>query len=158
MLFPSDDFSAVPTIGWYEDPKDKDSRPEIDRQCAFLRDLKLIAPAVTAWAVPNAAKRSQWAAMQAKREGMRAGALDLTLVWNRGCAFMEWKDGKGDLTDNQEDMLKLLVRAGHHCGLFRQERSGLAWLRSIGAPFMVGEEEATRLFALRDARLARKKR
>jgi hypothetical protein len=41
-------------LPWYIDPKDKDPRDELKRQGAFLRDLHIVAPGITAWAVPNA--------------------------------------------------------------------------------------------------------
>jgi hypothetical protein len=80
---------------------------------------------------------------------MKAGALDLTVVWNRGVAFMEFKDGVKMPTPQQVDMLNLLTRAGHHCGVFRQEKSAIDWLRSIGAPFRMSEREAELSLRLR---------
>jgi hypothetical protein len=121
---------------WHIDPKDKDPRPEEKRQVAFLRDARILCPAVSIFAVPNGGKRSQWAAMKAKREGMRAGVLDLVCTWPGGVAFIEMKDGTSMPDENQRERLNLLTRQGHHCGVFRQERSALDWLRSVGAPFI----------------------
>lgn len=123
-------------LAWHIDPRDKDPRCEEKRQLAFLRDAKILCPAVDIFAVPNGGKRSQWAAMKAKREGMRAGALDLVCTWNRGVAFIEFKDGTSMPDANQRERLNLYVRQGHHCGVFRQEKSALEFLRSIGAPFI----------------------
>ena len=55
---------------------------------AFLRDLRIMAPAVAAYANANAGKRNP---SKAKAEGIRAGVFDLTLVWNRGVAWVEFK-------------------------------------------------------------------
>ena len=78
---------------WHIDPKDSDPRDELKRQSAFLRDAKVVCPGVDIFAVPNAAKRSQWAAAKAKREGMTAGVLDLVATWKGGgSAFLEFKD------------------------------------------------------------------
>lgn len=123
-------------LAWHIDPRDKDPRDEIARQSAFLRDARVFCPAVDIVAIPNAAKRSQWAAAKAKREGMRAGALDLFCTWSRGVAFLEFKDGVKMPDENQRDRLNLYVRQGHHCGVFRQELSALTFLRSVGAPFL----------------------
>jgi hypothetical protein len=104
-------------------PKDKDPRPEEKRQLAFLNAARMLCPAVAIFAVPNGGKRSQWAAMKAKREGMKAGVLDLVCTWPGGIAFLEFKDGTSMPDANQRERLNLLTRQGHHCGVFRQERA-----------------------------------
>lgn len=124
-------------LGWWIDPKDADPRDEITRQSAFIRDAKIICPAVDIFAVPNAGKRSQWAARKAKREGLTAGVLDLVCTWPMGgVAFLEWKDGVKMPDENQRDRLNLYTRQGHLCGVFRQETSALEFLRRHGAPFI----------------------
>lgn len=127
---------ASVTGGWHIDPRDNDPRDEDARQSAFLRDARILCPAVDIFAVPNAGRRSQWEMNKRKREGMKAGALDLVATWAIGVAFMEWKNGRDMPDGNQRDRLDLYVRQGHHCGVFRQERSAIDWLRSIGAPFI----------------------
>lgn len=122
---------------WHIDPKDRDPRPEEKRQLAFLRAAHMLCPAVDIFAVPNGGKRSQWAAMKAKREGMRAGVLDLVATWpGGGVAFLEMKNGTDMPDANQRERLNLLTRQGHHCGVFRQEESALRFLRQCGAPFV----------------------
>jgi hypothetical protein len=122
---------------WHIDPKDKDPRSEEKRQAAFLRNARILCPGVDIFAVPNGAKRSQWAAMKAKREGMRAGVLDLVCTWpGRGVAFIEFKDGRSMPDDNQRERLNMLTRQGHFCGCFRQEDSAIRFLRDCGAPFI----------------------
>lgn len=125
-----------PDAAWHIDPRDKDLRSEEKRQAAFLRLAKRLCPEVNVFAVPNGARRTAWEAGKAKREGMKSGALDLVVTWNRGAAFIEFKDGAKMPTENQREMLNMLYRQGHHCGVFRQEQSALDWLRSIGAPFI----------------------
>lgn len=133
-MFAAFDDPIGPT--WHEDPRDDDPRGEDQRQAAFLRQARLLCPAVDIFAVPNAGKRTRWEANKRRREGMKAGALDLVATWNRGVAFMEWKNGRDMPDANQRDRLALYARQGHHCGVFRQERSALEWLRSLGAPFI----------------------
>lgn len=123
-------------LPWHIDAKDKDPRPEEKRQIAFLSKARIMCPAVAIFAVPNGGKRSQWAAMKAKREGMKAGALDLVCTWKGGVAFIEMKNGTDMPDANQRERLNLLTRQGHHCGVFRQEHSALDYLRSVGAPFI----------------------
>jgi len=122
---------------WHIDARDNDPRDELKRQSAFLRDAKIICPGVDIFAVPNAAKRTQWAANKAKREGLTAGVLDLVATWKGGgSAFLEFKNGKEMPDANQRDRLNMLTRQGHHCGVFRQEKSALEFLRRCGAPFI----------------------
>jgi len=125
---------------WHIDAKDKDVRGEGARQLAFLRDARIQCPAVDIFAVPNAGKRSQWEVNQRKREGMKAGALDLVATWKpligaRGVAFLEFKNGFEDPDPNQRDRLNLYWEQGHHCGVFRRPDTALAFLRACGAPF-----------------------
>jgi hypothetical protein len=124
-------------LGWWIDPKDADPRPEEKRQLAFLRLAKLLCPGVDIFAVPNGAKRSQWEAAKATREGVKAGALDLVATWeNGGVAFLEFKSGRTMPDDNQRDRLNRLTRQSHLCGVFRQEVSAIEFLRRNGAPFI----------------------
>jgi hypothetical protein len=124
-------------LAWHIDARDKDPRSEEKRQLAFLRDAKMLCPAVAIFAVPNGGKRSQWAAMKAKREGMKAGVLDLVATWpGGGVAFLEFKDGSSLPDANQRERLNMLTRQGHHCGVFRHELSALTCLREWGAPFV----------------------
>lgn len=127
---------------WHIDPRDKDPRDEDARQAAFLRDAHIMCPGVDIFAVPNAGKRTRWEQYKRTREGMKAGALDLVCTWlptsahDRGIAFLEFKNGRDMPDANQCDRLDLYMRQGHHCGVFRQERSALEFLRAAGAPFI----------------------
>lgn len=116
------------------DPRDRFPLPEEDRQAALLSELRRRAPGVTVWAVPNGGKRTRWAASKAKREGMRKGAPDLTITWNRGVAFVEMKNGTDKPDADQVLLLNALYRAGHHVGVFRTAASAVAWLIERGAP------------------------
>lgn len=118
------------------DPRDKDPRDEDARQSAFLRDAHILCPGVDIFAVPNAGKRTRWEQHKRTREGMKAGALDLVASWHGGVAFIEFKNGTEKPDPNQSDRLDLYVRQGHHCGVFRQEKSALDFLRRCGAPFI----------------------
>lgn len=119
---------------WFIEPRDKSADGEEARQQEFLRLLPYVAPSLNVWAVPNGARRTRWEAAKAKREGLRAGALDLTITWNHGCAFAEFKNGTSGPTDDQRDMLNLLFRQGHRCGVFRTAERLFATLHEWGAP------------------------
>jgi hypothetical protein len=124
-------------LPWPIDQKDKDPASEEARQVRFLGAAKIICPGVSIFAVPNGGKRSQWAAMKARREGMRAGVLDLVCTWpGRGVAFLEFKNGTEMPDANQRDRLNMLMRQGHHCGVFRSAETALRFLRDAGAPFI----------------------
>jgi hypothetical protein len=80
-------------LPWHIDAKDKDPRPEEKRQLAFLNAARMMCPAVALFAVPNGGKRSQWAAMKAKREGMKAGCLISSAPGRAGWRSLSFKDG-----------------------------------------------------------------
>jgi hypothetical protein len=124
-------------LPWHIDARDNDPRSEETRQVRFLGDAKIICPGVAIFAVPNGGKRSQWAAMKAKREGMKAGVLDLVCTWSgRGVAFIEMKNGTDMPTKAQREFLNGKFREGHFCGVFRRPETALEFLRSCGAPFI----------------------
>lgn len=125
-----------PDQPWHIDPRDNDPRDEDARQQAFLRDARIICPGVDIFAVPNAGRRSRWEVAKRKREGMRAGVLDLVAESRGGVAFLEFKDGRAMPNANQRERLNRYYEHGQHCGVFRQEQSALEWLRLIGAPFI----------------------
>ena len=122
---------------WHTDPRDKDPRGEDARQLEFLTQARQQCPAVDIVAVPNAGRRTKWEVAKRKREGMKAGALDLFCTWQGGgVAFLEFKNGTEDPDDNQRDRLNLYTRQGHNCGVFRQAGTALDFLRRCGAPFL----------------------
>lgn len=134
--FPAED---GPDLPWHIDPRDKDPRDEDARQAAFLKAAAAVMPKVRFFAVPNAGRRSQWEARKRLREGMRKGVPDIVATWNRGVAFLEWKNGTEKPSPDQREWLNALYAQGQHVGVFRQEASALVWLRSIGAPCLARE-------------------
>lgn len=113
-----------------------DPGTEIAIQVRFINRMKMLAPTVRLVATPNAGKRTQWAAMQAKREGMAAGFPDMTALWAGGTAYIEFKQKDGSLSEPQISWLNWLYNAGFPCGCFRSVDSAVAFLRAQGAPFM----------------------
>lgn len=123
-----------------EPPDDNRDWAELPRQVSFLRDLRIVAPSVLAYANPNAGKRGPAAIRQAKAEGLRAGVFDLTLVWNFGTAWLEFKGYSqrrpGVLSAAQIDFGNALVERGQRCACFFSPVAALEWLREQGAPFV----------------------
>jgi len=135
FLFHCDDRSVA-------DPGD-----ELAIQVRLRSRMRMLAPGVRLVATPNAGKRTAWAAMKAKAEGMAAGFPDLNVIWSNGqgvnavpgIAFLELKDRNGSLSAAQEDWLNFLHQAGFPCGCFRSVDTAIAFLRAAGAPFVVGQ-------------------
>lgn len=116
------------------EPKDRLPRSEIERQTTFLGMLRMVGPSVMVWAVPNGHNRGLKDRVKAKKEGLKAGVPDLTIVWNHGSAFIEFKDGKGNPDANQVDLLNYLQDAGHHCAVVRSPEFAIELLTLWGAP------------------------
>jgi hypothetical protein len=124
-----------------------DEGDELSIQVRLKSRLRILAPGVRVVATPNAGKRTAWAAMKAKAEGMAAGWPDLTILWSNGAgvnpvpgiAFLEMKARDGALSVPQIDTLNFLHNAGFHCGCFRSVDSAIEFLRQAGAPFMLAK-------------------
>lgn len=125
---------------WPIDAKDRFPQDEASRQQAFIRDAHIVCPGVDIVAIPNAGKRTRWEQQQRRREGMKAGALDLVCTWapthrrDRGTAFIEFKDGTSMPDGNQVDRLNLLYRWGHNVAVVRTAASAFQFLKGCGAP------------------------
>lgn len=128
------DLDDRPDEPWHICPRDASPDSEEDRQFAFLKLARYRAPSLIIWATPNAGRRTRWEIAKAHREGLKAGALDLQIFWNHGCAVVEFKNGKEGPSGNQRDMLNDLYRAGHKTGVFRTADALFAKLIEWGAP------------------------
>lgn len=103
----------------------------------FRSRCRILCPAVSIVAIPNAAKRSQWAAMQAKREGMAAGFPDILCFWKGpGIAAIEFKTAKGKVSDNQAEWIARLTAMGIPVAVSRDADHAVEFLRAAGAPFI----------------------
>lgn len=134
MLDQLGDDMLKPVARFTIEPTDRSPASEIERQTTFLGLLRMQAPTVMAWAVPNGHNRGLKDRVKAKKEGLRAGVADLTVVWNHGVAFLEFKTGTGKPDDNQVDLLNYLTDAGHHCAVVRSPEFALHLLAEWGAP------------------------
>jgi hypothetical protein len=124
-----------------------DQGDELSIQVRFRSRMKMLAPSVRIVATPNAGKRTAWAAIKAKSEGMAKGFPDVNCYWSNGLdeaavpgfAVLEFKDRSGSLSPDQVDWLNFLHRAGFPCGCFRSTDTAIAFLRKHGAPFIMQE-------------------
>jgi hypothetical protein len=126
--------SLKPVPRFTVEPRDKGTASEIARQSLFLSRLRMAAPDVLVWAVPNGHNRGLKDRAKAKREGLKAGVPDLTICWNHGTAFLEFKSGIGAPDDNQVELLNHLTACGHRCAVVRTPEFALALLAEWGAP------------------------
>lgn len=117
-------------------PAVADPGDELSIQVRLRARCKMLAPRMRLIAVPNAGKRTAWAAMKAKQEGMAKGFPDLIAIGPDFIAFLELKDRAGSLAPEQIDTLNFLHMAGFPCGCFRSVNTAIAFLIDHGAPFM----------------------
>jgi len=120
--------------GIYVEPKDKLPDSEDDRQAEWVRLMRRHAPQCLVFAVPNAAKRTRWAAAKVKREGLFTGFPDTGILWADGHAYAEWKNGREGPKPAQIETLNWMHSRGIPVAIVRTPEGCLAWLRSIGAP------------------------
>ena len=109
---------------------------EITIQTLFRSRCRILCPGVCLVAVPNGAKRSQWEAQRAKREGLAAGFPDMIAMSRGKVAFLEFKSPKGKLKPSQEEWLDRLHGMGFPCGVFRDADVAVEFLRGEGFPFI----------------------
>lgn len=131
--FPTDDFNLADEP-WFIEPKDHLPATEFQRQATFVKMMASLAPTADVLAIPNASRASDWERLRRHREGARKGALDLIVTWNRGVAFVEFKDGQKMPFAAQRERLNRYFRMGHHCGVFRRPETAVEWLRGLGCP------------------------
>ena len=111
---------------------DRSGASEIQRQATFRKLMARMAPSVVVYANTNGTHIASLAGRQkANREGRTIGCPDLTVFWNRGVAWIEFKAGKGTLSDAQVEFGNRLVEAGHHMACFRSPDAAVEWIRSI---------------------------
>lgn len=134
----------------YDPPAVADAGDEHALQVRLRGRARILAPAVRLVSASNGSKMSAWSAMKAKSEGMSKGYPDLIAIWSNGIgenavpgiAFLELKKRDGSLRPEQVDWLNFLHQAGFPCGCFRSVETAIGFLRSAGAPFVFGAEQA----------------
>lgn len=118
---------------YYDPPKVRISDSEIVVQKQCLDMIAKLFPRTRVAAVPNGQKRTRWQAQRAKAEGMSKGFVDLVVLGSHYVdgsqfgneplvAFCEIK-AAGSMTPEQLEWLTFMARCGHHCGVFRSDRT-----------------------------------
>jgi hypothetical protein len=112
-------------------------RSELAIQTLFRSRCRILCPAVSIVAIPNAGKRGQKAMNQARREGAAWGFPDVACLAPGGrAAFIEFKRSDGKLSDSQAEWIERLRGMGFPATVARDPDDALAWLRAQGFPFI----------------------
>lgn len=119
-----------------EAPDGDRTRPEIARQVTLFSTMRIVAPTVFGFAIPNAGKRNP---VQAKKEGIVGGAFDTEWHWDGGQAWIELKgyDARGragTLSQSQIDWGNRMHRLSKSVACFFDPLAAVHWLASLGAP------------------------
>ena len=110
---------------------------ETPRQTALFKTMRMAAPRVLGFPIPNAGKRNP---MQARREGIMAGVFDTQWIWRDNLtAWVELKGytkgGRpGQLSDQQIEFGNRLTVLGVPCACFFDPYDAIDWLRGLGFP------------------------
>lgn len=124
-----------------EAPDGDRARSEIARQVTLFGTMRMAAPTVLGFAIPNAGKRNP---VQAKKEGIMGGAFDTEWHWDTGAAWIELKgyDARGragTLSQSQIDWGNRMHRLGKPVACFFDPLAAVRWLASLGAPVRLRE-------------------
>ena len=112
---------------------------ESQLQKSIVRYLDNVLPKhVRYFAVPNGGKRNAITGALLKAEGVKAGVLDLCILWDGKAAFIELKTIKGTLQASQVDWLAWLSGNGFEASVCRSLDDVTAFLASINVPTRIG--------------------
>lgn len=129
------DGSLNPTPRFPVEPTDKGTASELQRQATFRKMMAVLAPNVLVYANTNGTHIASFAGRaKANKEGRTIGCPDITVVWNRGVAWLEFKAGKGAMKPAQIEFCNRLVDMGQHVACFRTPDAAVEWLRGLGVP------------------------
>lgn len=111
----------------------RDSNAEAARQAAIVEYVRLVAPEIIIWAVPNGGLRTKSEAARLKWTGVLAGVLDLTLALPAGgCAFWETKTPRGRLSADQLAFIARIEALGHIWAIVRDIDDARRELQRLG--------------------------
>jgi hypothetical protein len=109
-------------------------RPEDALQCRLIQILREFArPDVVYFHVPNGDLRDRATAAKLFHMGVRPGVSDLVFIVDGRCHFLELKEGKGRMSNEQTVFMEDAERAGasYHCATGFNE--AIAAINEIGA-------------------------
>jgi hypothetical protein len=110
-----------------------DLNAEARIQAAIVEYVRMVAPHIKIYAVPNGGLRTRREAARLKWTGVLAGVLDLVLLLPAArCAHWEVKTEKGSLEDEQENMIGWLQVNKHEWAIIRSIDDARYELRRLG--------------------------
>jgi hypothetical protein len=114
-------------------PTLREGNAEASRQAAIVEYVRLVAPEIVIWAVPNGGLRTKTEAARLKWTGVLAGVLDLTLALPDGqCAFWETKTPRGRPSADQLEFIGRLEKLGHVWAVVRNIDDARRELKNCG--------------------------
>jgi hypothetical protein len=114
-------------------PRKRDFNAEARRQAAIVEYVRIVAPHILIWAVPNGGYRDKSEAARLKWTGVLAGVLDLTLALPDGkSAYWETKTPKGRPSKDQKAIIGRLAKLGHTWALVRSIDDARLELERLG--------------------------
>jgi hypothetical protein len=118
-------------------PDGRKDWPEARRQTVMFREMRMRAPTVEGFHIPNAGRQNP---MTALASGKKAGPFDTEWSWApRRTAWIELKgytaDGRpGKLSPEQIRWGNVMLALGHDVACFFSPHDAIDHLRSLGAP------------------------
>ncbi len=110
-------------------------KPEQALQIQIVNTLRVCAPDVLVFHVPNGGKRNVREAKRFKEMGVVAGIPDLICLWAfKNIGFIEVKAGRGTTTDRQAEIHDRLDDMHFHVAVAWSVSDALALLSRWGAP------------------------
>jgi hypothetical protein len=134
---PGDEPLTEAPLFYVEPPDNRRDWPELSRQTTFLQLMRYAAPKVAVWATANAGKRNP---MQARREGIKSGVLDIQCASDGPIlAMIEFKgyDARGragKLSANQIQFGNRMHGYGVPVACFFSPHRAVDWLRENNFP------------------------
>lgn len=106
---------------------------EDQRQAAIVAYVRMVAPDIVIFAVPNGGFRLKSEAARLKWTGLLPGVSDLVLVLPGGCsAYWEVKTPVGKLSDDQKRFRTQLILLGHAFAIVRDIDDARLELAKLG--------------------------
>jgi hypothetical protein len=110
-------------------------KPEQKLQIQVAEFLDVALPIDSAWTAINPVPaKSKAVAGLSKAMGLKAGFLDILILYRAGAYLIELKAKRGKLSDDQHGMTAQLISAGAKCAVARSLDEVIAILNGFGIP------------------------
>lgn len=123
-------------IFYVEKPDGIKNWSEINRQVELFKIMRMAAPKVFGFAIPNAGKRNP---MKARKENILGGVFDTEWQWEGGSCHVELKGYTkagvaGKLSHGQIEFGNRMTNLGKPVACFFTPMRAVEWMRELGAP------------------------